>query len=173
MNLKELIFGGGVTGVSDRGGAYAGSIQAWLPVKDILQGVVLTRDKRFIKIMELLPVNFYTMSEMEKGSAIADLAAYLKIAPANLQINVLTQKFDLNSYMKMLRAALEREGNERCREMIEESMSYVPQLVEREAITHRFFLSFSYDPSMKAREMTQQVGALAFCRGLRFPAPTS
>ena len=92
MNLKELIFGGGVTGVSDRGGAYAGSIQAWLPVKDILQGVVLTRDKRFIKIMELLPVNFYTMSEMEKGSAIADLAAYLKIAPANLQINVLTRE---------------------------------------------------------------------------------
>ncbi len=159
MNLKELIFGGGVTGVSDRGGAYAGSIQAWLPVKDILQGVVLTRDKRFIKIMELLPVNFYTMSEMEKGSAIADLAAYLKIAPANLQINVLTQKFDLNSYMKMLRAALEREGNERCREMIEESMSYVPQLVEREAITHRFFLSFSYDPSMKAADNTP--GAIA------------
>ena len=159
MNLKELIFGGGVTGVSDRGGAYAGSIQAWLPVKDIIKGVVLTRDKRFIKIIELLPVNFYTMSELEKGSAIADLAAYLKIAPSNLQINVLTQKFDLNSYMKMLRGALERERNERCREMIEESMAYVPQLVEREAITHRFFLSFSYDPSMKAADNTP--GAIA------------
>ena len=108
MNLKELIFGGGVTGVSDRGGAYAGSVQAWLPVKDIIKGVVLTRDKRFIKIVELLPVNFYTMSELEKGSAIADLAAYLKIAPSNLQINVLTQKFDLNSYMKMLRGAIFR-----------------------------------------------------------------
>ena len=159
MNLKELIFGGGVTGVSDRGGAYAGSVQAWLPVKDIIKGVVLTRDKRFIKIVELLPVNFYTMSELEKGSAIADLAAYLKIAPSNLQINVLTQKFDLNSYMKMLRGALERERNERCREMIEESMAYVPQLVEREAITHRFFLSFSYDPSMKAADNTP--GAIA------------
>ena len=159
MNLKELIFGGGVTGVSDRGVAYAGSVQAWLPVKDIIKGVVLTRDKRFIKIVELLPVNFYTMSEMEKGSAIADLAAYLKIAPSNLQINVLTQKFDLNSYMKMLRGALERERNERCREMIEESMAYVPQLVEREAITHRFFLSFSYDPSMKAADNTP--GAIA------------
>ena len=159
MNLKELIFGGGVTGVSDRGGAYAGSIQAWLPVKDIIKGVVLTRDKRFIKIIELLPVNFYTMSELEKGSVIADLAAYLKVAPSNLQINVLTQKFDLNSYMKMLRGALERERNERCREMIEESMAYVPQLVEREAITHRFFLSFSYDPSMKAADNTP--GAIA------------
>ncbi|MCM1233116.1 MAG: hypothetical protein NC489_23595 [Ruminococcus flavefaciens] len=154
MNLKELIFGGGVTGVSDRGGAYAGSVQAWLPVKDIIQGVVITRDKRFVKVIELMPVNFYTMSELEKGSAIADLAAYLKIAPANLQINVLTQKFDLNSYMKMLRGALEREQNERCRDMIEESMAYVPQLVEREAITHRFFLSFCYDPSMKAADNT-------------------
>lgn len=163
MNLKELIFGGGVTGVGDRGGAYPESVQAWLPVKDILKGVVVTRDKRFIKILELLPVNFYTMSELEKGSAIADLAAYLKIAPSNLQINVLTQKFDLNSYRKMLYRALERERNERCREMIEESMAYVPQLVEREAITHRFFLSFSYDPGMKAADNTP--GAIAALLG--------
>ncbi len=159
MNLKELIFGGSVAGVTDRSGAYAGSIQAWLPIRDIVQGVVLTRDKRFIKILELLPVNFYTMSELEKGSAIADFAAYLKIAPSNLQINVLTQKFDLNSYLKMLGTALKREQNERCREMIKESMSHVPQLVEREAITHRFFLSFSYEPGMKAADGTP--GAIA------------
>lgn len=57
-NLKELIFGGSTAGVADRGGAYAGSIQAWLPIRDIVQGVVHTRDRRFIKILELLPVNF-------------------------------------------------------------------------------------------------------------------
>ena len=159
MSLKELIFGGGVKGVSDRSGAYDGSIQAWLPVKDIIQGVVVTRDKRFIKILELLPVNFYTMSDMEKSNAIADIAAYLKIAPNSLQINVLTQKFDLNGYRKMLQKRLEQERNERCREMIQESMEYVPSLVEREAITHRFFLSFAYDPSMKAADNTP--GAIA------------
>ena len=115
MNLKELIFGGGVSGVSDRTGTYAGSIQEWLPVKDIMQGIVVTRDKRFIKILEVLPANFYTMSELEKSSAIADLAAYLKIAPSNLQINVLTQKFDLERYRRMLQEALVRESNERCR----------------------------------------------------------
>ncbi len=62
------------------------------------------------KIIELLPVNFYTMSELEKGSAIADLAVYLKIAPSNLQINVLTRKFDLNSYRKMLRGRWSGSG---------------------------------------------------------------
>lgn len=150
------IFGGSVTGISDRSGAYDGSIQAWLPIKDIVQGVVVTRDKRFVKILELLPVNFYTMSSMDKSAAIEDFAAYLKIAPANLQINVLTQPFDLDGYLKLLRGYLERETNEQCRLMLEESMDYVPQLVEREALTHRFFLSFSYDPSMKAPDHTPE-----------------
>ena len=156
MNLKNAIFGGSVTGISDRSGAYDGSIQAWLPIKDIVQGVVVTRDKRFVKILELLPVNFYTMSSMDKSAAIEDFAAYLKIAPANLQINVLTQPFDLDGYLKLLRGYLERETNEQCRLMLEESMDYVPQLVELEALTHRFFLSFSYDPSMKAPDHTPE-----------------
>ena len=156
MNLKDAIFGGSVTGVSDRSGAYEGSIQAWLPIKDIVQGVVVTRDKRFIKILELLPVNFYTMSSTDKSAAIEDFAAFLKIAPANIQINVLTQPFDLNGYLKLLRDHLERETNERCRDMLLESIEYVPQLVEREALTHRFFLSFSYDPSMKAADHTPE-----------------
>lgn len=156
MNLKNVIFGGSVTGVSDRSGAYEGSIQAWLPIKDIVQGVVITRDKRFVKVLELLPVNFYTMSSMDKSAAIEDFAAYLKIAPANLQINVLTQPFDLNGYLKLLKGYLEQETNERCRAMLEESIEYVPQLVKREALTHRFFLSFSYDPSMKAADHTPE-----------------
>lgn len=156
MNLKNVIFGGSVTGVSDRSGAYEGSIQAWLPIKDIVQGVVVTRDKRFVKVLELLPVNFYTMSSMDKSAAIEDFAAYLKIAPANLQINVLTQPFDLNGYLKLLKGYLEQETNERCRAMLEESIEYVPQLVKREALTHRFFLSFSYDPSMKAADHTPE-----------------
>lgn len=156
MNLKNFIFGGSVTGLSDRSGAYDGSIQGWLPIKDIVQGVVVTRDKRFVKILELLPVNFYTMSSMDRSAAIEDFAAYLKIAPNNLQINVLTQPFDLDGYLKLLQSYLERETNERCRAMLLESMEYVPQLVEREAITHRFFLSFSYDPSMKAADHTPE-----------------
>ena len=60
------------------------------------------------------------------------------------------KKFNLNGYLKLMKNCLDCEQNESCREMILESMQYVPQLVEREAITHRFFLTFSYEPGMKA-----------------------
>ena len=50
MNVKELIFGGTVhSGGADS--VYRDSIQAWLPVKNIIGGVVVTKDNRFIKIM--------------------------------------------------------------------------------------------------------------------------
>ena len=43
MNVKELIFGGGVKAAGG-GGAYRDSIQAWLPIKNIRGGVVVTRE---------------------------------------------------------------------------------------------------------------------------------
>ena len=53
--------------------------------------------------------NFYTLSETEQGNAIADFAAYLKVAPDQLQINVLTQKFNLNGYLKLMKNRLDCE----------------------------------------------------------------
>ena len=48
MNLKELLFGGGVQS-GDSGGAYRDSIQAWLPIKNIIGGVVITKDNPLCK----------------------------------------------------------------------------------------------------------------------------
>ena len=65
MNIKELIFGGGVKAAGS-GGAYRDSIQAWLPIKNVIGGVVITRDNRFIKILEVLPVNIYLKSPNDR-----------------------------------------------------------------------------------------------------------
>ena len=56
VNLKDLIFGGRVKSGGD-GGTYRDSIQAWLPIKNIIGGVVITKDGRFVKILEIMPVN--------------------------------------------------------------------------------------------------------------------
>ena len=70
MNIKELIFGGNVKTASG-GGAYRDSIQAWLPIKNIISGVVITRDNRFIKILEVLPVNIYLKSPNDRQNIIS------------------------------------------------------------------------------------------------------
>ena len=52
MSIKKALFGGVETGAT---ASYQGSIQDWLPVKNIIGGVVITKDNRFIKILEIVP----------------------------------------------------------------------------------------------------------------------
>ena len=153
MNLKELIFGGGVKNAG-AASAYRDSIQAWLPFKSIVHGMVVTKDNRFVKICEVLPVNFYLKSPADQENIIASFAAYLKIAPNTLQIMVRTQKANMDDYVARMRAYAEAEENEKCREMIEDNIAEVDWLGASTAITRRFFLVFQYEPQMKTRGNT-------------------
>ena len=153
MNIKELIFGGGVKPTAG-GGAYRDSIQAWLPIKNIMSGVVITRDNRFIKILEVLPVNIYLKSPGDRQNIIASYAAYLKIAPNDLQLEARTLPADTAEYVDRMKSCAEKEENESCREMIEDNIKEIGQGVASDAIRHRFFLVFQYEAHMKAKRNT-------------------
>ena len=113
MNLKELLFGGGVQS-GDSGGAYRDSIQAWLPIKNIIGGVVITKDNRFVKILEVLPVNIYLKSTNDRQNIISSFAAYLKIAPNDLQMIARTLPADTQAYVEQMQRYAEHEDNEAC-----------------------------------------------------------
>ena len=150
MNVKELIFGGSVKAAGG-GGAYRDSIQAWLPIKNIRGGVVVTRDNRFIKILEVLPVNIYLKSANDRQNIIASYAAWLKIAPDNLQLEARTLPADTADYVERMRGFAEQEENESCREMIQDNIAQIGQGVASDAIRHRFFLIFQYEAHTKSK----------------------
>ena len=99
MSMKDAIFGT-ATPSSHGGATYRDSIQAWLPVKNIIGGVVITKDNRFIKILEVLPVNFYLKSPSDQQNIITSYAAYLKIAPDSMSCEVRTLPPDTSEYVE-------------------------------------------------------------------------
>ena len=154
MNLKEAIFGGGVQSVGGGGSAYRDSIQAWLPIKNIVGGVVVTKDDRFIKLLEVLPVNIYLKSPSDRQNIISAFAAWLKIAPNSLQIEARTLPADTADYVRQMREYAKAEDNDFCREMIEDNIREIGEGIASEAIRHRFFLIFQYEARMRARKNT-------------------
>lgn len=154
MNLKELIFGGGVR--SKGGGAYRDSIQAWIPIKNIIGGVVITKDNRFVKILEILPVNVYLKSAHDRQNIITAFAAYLKIAPDDLQMMARTLPADTQAYVEQMQRYAEQEENEACREMIEDNIREIGHGIAGGAMRHRFFLIFQYEAGMRAKRNTAQ-----------------
>ena len=153
MTIKELIFGGAVRS-SGADSVYRDSIQAWLPVKNIVGGVVVTKDNRFIKILEVLPVNIYLKSPSDRQNIITSFASYLKIAPDTMQFQARTLPADTADYVRQMEEYAKNEENEFCREMIEDNIREIGQGIASEAIRHRFFLIFQYEPRMRAKRNT-------------------
>ncbi len=153
MNLKQAIFGGKIQHINENN-SYRDSIQAWLPIKNIIGGTLITKDNRFVKIIEILPVNFYLKSPNDRQNIVSAFASYLKIAPNTLQIIVFTQKADMADYVSRMRECAEVESDELCRSMIEDNVEEISRFGSDGAITHRFFMVFEYEPQMKAKRNT-------------------
>lgn len=130
----------------DIGKYYENSTQKWLPIDNIRNGVIILKDGRYIKVVEILPVNFYLKSEVEQENIIYYFASYLKIAPDNLQIRVLTQRADIEEYLDRLSYFAENEMNDACCRMIYDEMDFVKGLSDNTAVKKRFFIVFEYSP---------------------------
>lgn len=153
MNLKELIFGGAAKSAGTDG-LYRDSIQAWLPIKNIIDGVVITKDNRMVKILEVLPVNIYLKSPADRENIITAFASYLKIAPDSVQLQARTLPADTADYVRQMEEYAKTEENAFCREMIEDNIREIGEGIAGEALRHRFFLIFQYEARMRAKQVT-------------------
>ena len=49
------------------------STQSFSPIQDVSEGIIITKDRRFIKILEISPINFLLRSEDEKRDIAEEL----------------------------------------------------------------------------------------------------
>ena len=120
-------------------------VQDFIPIKDIVNGVVRTADGRYIKILEIEPINFMLRSEEEQCGIIASFAGWLKISPLRLQFKSITKRADSAKYIAALKKELDAEPNEACRELGSDYIRLISEVGNREALTRRFFLIFTYE----------------------------
>ena len=120
-------------------------VQDFIPVKDISCGVIETTDGRYIKIMEIEPINFMLRSSEEQFGIISSFASWLKISPMRLQFKSITRKADSDKHVAMVKKELENEDNEQCKHLGEGYIKLIKDVGSREALTRRFFLIFQYE----------------------------
>lgn len=117
---------------------------SYIPLKQVKNGIIQTSDNRFVKIVEVLPINFLLRSSSEQRSIILSFMSYLKIAPPNIQLKVLSRKADIQEYIDKIDEEAEKETDERCKILQEDYAELIKSLGMKEAITRRFFLIFEY-----------------------------
>ena len=104
-----------------------------------------TTDGRYVKILEIEPINFMLRSSEEQYNILSSFANWLKISPMKLQFKSITRKADSEKHIALIRRELSCEENEQCRAMGEDYIRLIMDVGSREALTRRFFLIFQYE----------------------------
>ena len=120
-------------------------VQDFIPIKDLRHGIIETTDGRYIKILEIEPINFMLRSDDEQFSIISTFASWLKISPMKLQFKSITRRADSDKHVAMVREELEAEPSEECKHLGEDYINLIKDVGSREALTRRFFLIFQYE----------------------------
>lgn len=119
--------------------------QDFIPIKNLEHGIIETTDGRYIKILEIEPINFMLRSEEEQYEIICSFASWLKISPVHLQFKSITRKADSDKHIAMLRKEMATEESEQCKKLGEGYIRLIKDVGSREALTRRFFLIFRYE----------------------------
>ena len=127
-------------------------IESYLEIDKIENGVVFTRDGRYLKVIEIEPINFLSRSAREQRNIIYSFVSYLKIAPVKMQFKVIAKKADLNKHLNQVNEEMRNETDERCKAQQLDYIRFIKQIGTKEAVSRRFFLIYEYEPFMMNRK---------------------
>ena len=75
------------------------SCQSFSPISDVRDGIIVTKDGKFVKLMEFSPINYGLRSNEDKNMITAQYAAAIRSFPSVVQIKVLSNRANVEHYI--------------------------------------------------------------------------
>jgi len=121
------------------------SVQEWIPFEKILEnGIIKLRDKTYIKIIKINPINFNLKSELEKESILNSYKIFLKTCNFNFQILIQSNKEDLSKHISDIQEQLSLEKNN-IQEISRKYIEYIKKLnKEKKSSSKNYYIIIKY-----------------------------
>ena len=89
------------------------SVQEWLPIEKIFDnGIIKLKNKKYLKILKINPINFNLKSELEKQSILNSYKIFLKTCNFDIQILIQSSKQNLNKNIEQIEENIKKENEE-------------------------------------------------------------
>ena len=80
------------------------TVQNWMPFEKILEnGVIKLKNKSYIKILKISPINFNLKSFIEKEAILSSYKTFLKTCNFNIQILIQSNKENLSKHIENIK----------------------------------------------------------------------
>ena len=115
----------------------------WFGVRDIRNGIII-RERGYVMLLEVLPVNFRLKSEMEQEFVICCYEEFLRVIKTPFQITTIAKKADLSGHIKYMSEHMERETNGNLKQQIADYIRFVKDESGKSAVSRRFIIAVPY-----------------------------
>jgi hypothetical protein len=122
-----------------RGNQKFASTQAYLPISEIKEGVVIMSDHSLRSVLIVSSVNFALKSEQEKDAIIASYQGFLNSLNFPVQIVASSKKLHLTSYILNIRNVAQNQTNPLLKIQTEEYANFIEKLLEVSNIMEKRF----------------------------------
>ena len=126
------------------------SVQEWLPVDEILEnGIIKVKNKNYIKILKIIPINFAIKSNLEKEAILNSYKIFLKTCNFDIQILIQSNKKDLSNHISKIKEK-NKEEKENIKILSEKYTNYIKKInIEKKSSSKNFYILIKEIPEIK------------------------
>lgn len=139
------------------------STQENIPIWDVIDGITITKDKKYIKLLEVKPQPFILKKNSQQDRISSEFETLLKVGPDEIHMKSISIPADLSYQIEKIKNCIDNEKNPSCKNMGYENLNRLYN-AQNNGTTRRFFVSFPYTGgksiSFKTKDLSDYVYAL-------------
>lgn len=121
--------------------------QGFLPIADIVDGVVIYKTGGASLVMQSTSLNFSLLSEREQEAVIAAYSGLLNSFKYPIQIVVRSQQKNIKEYMVFLDEALQKIKNPKLSEIMKDYKNYITEVIKKKNVLSKsFYIVIPFTP---------------------------
>lgn len=128
----------------------AADVSSLLPIAEIDSGIIKTTDGRYLKIFEVLPINFNMRSEDERYAVVQNFHGTINYIKSKVQFKIISQKTNTAEHEASIIDAERMDSTHPQRRLLQEYLRFVRELGHVTSISRKFYVVLEYVPTSES-----------------------
>lgn len=119
--------------------------QGIVNVQTIRNGIICCADGSYVKILEIMPLNYYQKDSTEKNKITESFLQLFRTCPNTIRIKMRTEKSDTYAIVNTIRENYRKENNPMLAQRAEEYIAHILGLQNANTVDKRFYIIYQYE----------------------------
>ena len=117
-------------------------MQEWIPLRQIFyDGIIELTDHQYVKLLEVIPINYNLKSDLEKESILNSYKLFLKTCNFDIQILIQSNKEDLSQHISKIKKNILKKENKHFKNLAESYIDYITKInLNKKSASKKFYI---------------------------------